>query len=761
MFLAADSLWKHRWWFVSILYLQLLQVPLLSSIVVVLALLAITRFGVDVLRHAGFGQTSLGAAFVFGAGTFVVIGQLLLHIGVPATFVHSGILLTFLLFSFFSHLKVLHRGKVDAMAPEFGFTVGIAALAFGIRHPWTIPFALSVVVLDWLGRNNSRRRICQLLLMAAVLGGWLISFYLRFESWWYLYYTRSDAGFFESISWIGSEWGVTTRPGMVNESIAGYHWLSYVFFGGLSHVAGLPPWDALMKLGVPLLLVVFASLFSGSPMLTRELRNSKWTWLCTLLVVVTSSVTRVDSSFFGLLAGLCLLSLVLVQQRELLNGFFPAMVLMMSMVTLMLSKAPVAVVLASIVIVISVTSTRRRSMTKWLPSVALVVGGSATYLILFRGETTESYMRVLGGRTFSQLLIESFVVPPASLLTVTLLLLIFSCRKQGETRRVFLGPVSLLGATAIAVVAMSIAHLVLFNGDLLFTPSHFYLSIAACWVVLNWQFDLPRVFQTQKLARVIGVTVATGLAGFAWPVFSNRLNQTLGISAVLGDLGWESFQKIPPFIPVWLLLLTMALSRRASWFTDFRKTAVITACLGLTIGIQLDSARRFATYGTSIYTSSQNNDPAFPTNHLRAVGKYIRLNTDKDLILATNDFCCFGDAWWQPLEEGTDESVSGTKPWRWGGDNHLVVAESRRRILIQGLAFQLGAGIPTSEQIGRVSLSLEFANQPSAEAVQRLQRARVSGFVVNLDLTEHRDWSEFAIKRFQSGNYVYLELGAN
>jgi len=57
-----------------------------------------------------------------------------------------------------------------------------------------------------------------------------------------------------------------------------------------------------------------------------------------------------------------------------------------------------------------------------------------------------------------------------------------------------------------------------------------------------------------------------------------------------------------------------------------------------------------------------------------------------------------------------------------------------------------------------MSLSLEFANQPNTSTLVNLQRAGVSGFVVNLDLTKHRDWSEFAIERFQSGNYLYLEL---
>jgi len=754
---AIHSFEKHHWWFVSVLYLQLLQIPLLSSLVVIMAISIIIRFGIDGLRHAGFQESGLGAGFIFASGIFVVTGQLLLLIKVPATLAHGGILIAFLIFTIFSRIRCTRADAYDSITPEFLFAVGIALLVFAIRHPWTLPFALSVVLLDWILRNDAKRRILQPLATAAILGGWLISFYLRPESWWYFYYTTTDAGLFESISWIGSEWGVTTRPGMVGESFAGYHWLSYVFFGGLSHVAWLPPWDGLMKFGLPLLLIVFASLFSGSPMLTKESRNSNWTWLVTLLVVATYLVYRVDSALYGLLAGLCLLSLVLSQQRDQIQGFLPTIVLMISTVTLMLSKAPTAAVVGATIVMVSITSVRPRNFTSWLPTVAFVVASSSTYLILFHGETSSNYLQETGGRTLRQLLAETFVVPPSSLVTIALLLLIILHGSQGKTKRIFSRPVSLLGITSIVVVAVSVLHLIFLNGSLVFVPGHFYLLIAACWVVLNWQFRVPHSFETYKLAGVIGVTLATGLAGFAWPVFSNRLNQKFEISAVLGELGWESFTKVIPFVPIWLILLAIA-SQRILRFTNFQKVLVLAACLGITIGIQLDSARRVATHGHSVYTSSQDNDSAFPTRNLQAVGQYIRLNTDKDLILATNDFCCFGNAWWLSITKNIDEYVNNGKPTRWGGDNHLLVAESRRRILIQGLAFQLGAGTPSPEQIQRMSLSLEFANQPNASTLVNLQRAGVSGFVVNLDLTKHRDWSEFATERFRSGNYLYLEL---
>jgi hypothetical protein len=752
-----EVLWKHRWWFALTLYLQLLQIPLLSALVAIIAISIITRFGVDGLRLAGFRESSFGTGFIFAAGIFVVIGQLLLLLEVPATLAYSGILCCLLAFSFLSRVRHTHGGRFDSVTSEFGFSFGIAVLVFAIRQPWTLPFAISIVLLDWISRNDVNRKFWQPLLMVTVVGGWLISFYIRSDSWWYLYYTTTDAGFFESISWIGSEWGVTTRPGMVGESIVGYHWLSYVLFGSLSHIAGLPPWDGLMKLGLPMLLALFASLFSGSPMLAKELRNSNWTWFVTLLVVATYAVYRVDSGFYGLLAGLCLLSLVVTQQREQIQGFLPQIVLMMSTVGLMISKAPTAAVLGAMIIMISISNFKARSFTSWLPTVAFTLAGSATYLMLFRGEPPSRYMQEVGGRTVLQLLADTFVVPPSSLVTITLLFLIFVHGTKREANLLLSRNKSLLGIATLVVAVMSFAYLKLLNGNTLFVPSHFYLFIAASWVVLKWQFQVPNSDGRYKLAVVLGVILTTGFAGFAWPVFANRLNRQFEIITILGELGWESFRKLTPFVPVWLILLAFA-SQRVLRFADFQKTLVLAACLGITVGIQLDSARRVATYGSSVYESSQINDAAFPTSNLRAVGKYIRLNTDKDLILATNDFCCFGNYWWESIAKNVNFYMSLGTPLRWGGDNHLLVAESRRRILIQGLAFQLGADTPSPEQIQRMSLSLEFANQPNTSTLVNLQRAGVSGFVVNLDLTKHRDWSEFAIERFQSGNYLYLEL---
>jgi hypothetical protein len=99
----------------------------------------------------------------------------------------------------------------------------------------------------------------------------------------------------------------------------------------------------------------------------------------------------------------------------------------------------------------------------------------------------------------------------------------------------------------------------------------------------------------------------------------------------------------------------------------------------------------------------------------------------------------------------------------WGGANYLLPAESRRRFLIQGPNFTDTAacycGTSLSEEMqSYMTLSLEFANSPDESSLTELRRLGVDGFVVNLSLTDWRDWSGFATEKFTAGNFLFLEF---
>lgn len=205
-----------------------------------------------------------------------------------------------------------------------------------------------------------------------------------------------------------------------------------------------------------------------------------------------------------------------------------------------------------------------------------------------------------------------------------------------------------------------------------------------------------------------------------------------------------------------VLLLALRLQDRNRFiFTSL----ILTILLAVSGGVGIDGYRRLLNYGTGNYTNQRGNSAPLSTEDLRLLGDFVRDNTNSDAVLASNNFCCAGQSWWQEVlvdPKSHASSVSGEITW--GGANYLASVETRRRFLIQGLRFQTGGNLPTSEQMNRMTLSLNFANSPSASSLRELKAYGVSGYVVNLSLTEHRDWSEFAIERFQSGNFVYLEL---
>ena len=137
------------------------------------------------------------------------------------------------------------------------------------------------------------------------------------------------------------------------------------------------------------------------------------------------------------------------------------------------------------------------------------------------------------------------------------------------------------------------------------------------------------------------------------------------------------------------------------------------------------------------YSLEETTIPVFGTSDLIAVGKFIRDNTNQEIVLASNNF--YSDQFQ-------------------GGFNYLLPAETQRRFLMQGLSFQTGLASPSTEQIKRMNLSLEFANQPSTLVLKRLKEYGVKGYVVNLALTDRRDWTEFATESFKSGDFVFLIL---
>lgn len=101
------------------------------------------------------------------------------------------------------------------------------------------------------------------------------------------------------------------------------------------------------------------------------------------------------------------------------------------------------------------------------------------------------------------------------------------------------------------------------------------------------------------------------------------------------------------------------------------------------------------------------------------------------------------------------------------GTNHLfslegklmsdfsLAAWSKREFYILGPNF---GGVVTGERAEAIENSMQFAESPNTETCRPLEVAGVKWFVVDLRLTETRDWSRCAVEYMSEGHYTLLKM---
>ena len=211
---------------------------------------------------------------------------------------------------------------------------------------------------------------------------------------------------------------------------------------------------------------------------------------------------------------------------------------------------------------------------------------------------------------------------------------------------------------------------------------------------------------------------------------------------------------------------------------------LVAASIGFVLGTGLSSALRgilvtVAVIGTTSVTlvgnavatrASQLGERRVEARQLDdrfdAVGRWSRANTNASDVLASNFFCtqaeCAGEDWFDeygqriiPHRIGPAESleVGGV---RFGAVELALVTE--RRFLIQGYAWLWTYGEPPAWLEERVELSVGFANSPTEDEHRRLVEAGVDWFVVDLRLTETREWLPTTPVVYDDGKFVVLRL---
>ena len=716
--------------FLSIAALLLLEIPIKSAIILVYVLTVIAGTGQKIATKVGYNGVGVGIGSVVGVGAFTFGVQLLLLLGTSSALAHWSVILamtTVLIFTRFGRSKPLIMSEVRYQTDIF-MAASVALVVATLRQPWMLPFTCVVVATGiWL---QGKKLTAKSFLISSILAtlGWIASSLLRPNRWWY-FYNDNDLQFFESLSWSIARWGVFEHPGFVGGSIAQYHWLSYGFFGGLTELASLDPWTALLKIGPILFYFILADLIIDAP--PRAVNpNLPWHWIVLVFVVWLTRVNIADSWAFSILIAVAFLRLA-EAEIKVVNLRLIFLWLLLSG-TLIFSKTSTSVVVV-VILALKVLWNRHRLRTPQLvPIVSLIFAGVLSATLMYGGTAKTVFAfparpktAVLGNflKAFFEynlsLTGSRGLLPHLIIWLAALSLFRASPSQKFDTT----GKVLFL-LTPICVIAT-----MYFDGvyRYFFLTPHAVLSIYLGSVFLDtYWVKSSKSLQSKKIESTV-ILLFGFLSGFIW-----RQNS-------IGLLLAEVFQSTLIFsltaIVFFLLICVWLVRKIDKTMVSNIGAALLISASGVLFSFQVDDFLRARAKGTEWYSVRESTEPNFGTNELIEVGQFIRNNTKPNLVLASNNFI-------------PDQMH--------GGASYLLPVETRRRFLLQGLRFQTGLAEPSIEQMKRFNLSIEFAENPSTLSLKRLKEYGVKGYVVNLALTDRRDWSEFATEAFRSGDFVFL-----
>jgi len=768
-----------------IVWLSLLEMPIVSALAIFATISVTVLTGSLLLYTAGWKSTGVGVGFVTGLGVLTFGGQVLLILGMNPFVTHWMVVIAMMGMVLAAKLR---RVKIESFFDssnhhEVLFILGIALLTFAARHPWLLPFAISVAIAERIPCHcyTSRGRLGSIATLVAV--GAASSKILRPANWWNLY-LNGDANHMESLSWSTSHWGVLEQPGNLGQSTAAYHWLGHNFFGVLSHLAVLEPWRAMMNIGAPVISVMLASLLL-EPARNETSRPNSAQWMLILTLTIGVTWTRVDSFVFGILAALAVLAVFLKDSGRGPRPLIRFALWSLLFATLAFSKTTTSLTLAIALFAFGTYQFTRKKSVAWIPIAACLLTNVVLYVLVFRQSIySDSVATRLG---FSQAAVLE-LLENTLLFSVTAVLLPIAAMAvlvpQTSTPRLLATTELIYIFTLLLGASIGLGLFGFAYHQRIGTPLLVLIAAVCVWklVAAFASHSPPSSITGVRLANWTFGLIVIFLTAFAIPVLVNRFTVRFQIDTtdpVVNSI-IHGFRQLSPWLI--LTLVVVALLFKASRTLRTRIAVALTAVtLTVALGSKLDYSRRVLTWGTSVYYNWPANDSPFPNADLANVGKYIRDNTSSDIILASNNFCCFGNRWWMDIVSqikiAGEESLpfaSISKTWidelpieqrvhvasiSWGGDNYQTTSVTRRRFLMQGLSFQQGGSDrPTPEQLKRMSVSLDFANSPSTENAAILESYGVSGFIVNLSLTKNRDWAPFASEKFRDGQYLYLEL---
>jgi hypothetical protein len=645
----------------------------------------------------------------------------------------------------------------DAMRIALAATSAILA-ALSIGRFWLLPVAIALSLVMWCWQRSVGLALAGL--GTVCIGTVVLGQSLLRENWWYT--QGNDAQYFESISWSLARFGMFENPLWVGNSIQKYHWLIYSFSGTVSEFARAEPWQTITLLAPGVVaaagVLVAAGLLHAHRKLTAELALVIGA-LFTPFVV--GSLETVTSGDFGLICLLAVFVLILLPIEARRTGHV-SLLLLVSLTTLFAKTTAGigATLLLGFAACFFIARRQVREAANYIAVVAVVAlagwfwfsGYGATTMLTFELGALDLW------NVYSQF--KEFVLHPRSAVFGCALVILAKRRKAFDPwTNWFVLPNIILFAVSVLFI-----HI----------PGYYLTAVPIYWstgflslVALLFTVDPVNGFQLRHLLALLKVGAATG---WLWvqsyfdqlAPWSSEIQSGQPVSGLEKLFVYLLTDFTTRLLPILLLLVAayVALRFRSKPFTESISVLLVLS-LSFTFGASLFGSRENHQRERSWFENWSSNSQPHATESLNEVAEFLRLSSSRDVIAASNNFCCSGSNWFdEMLHQGrADErylrSHDGPK---WGGDNSLLVAHSQRRFLVQSPRFLTSYGYPAEDLIRRIHLSVDFANSPSSELIESLRSYGVSYFIVNLNQTPVRNWQRFGTVLISNSDFLLLEL---
>ena len=614
----------------------------------------------------------------------------------------------------------------------------VAAALIGLSTEWTWLFPTAIASALFAGR----RRINRILLGAGivVLGAvqwWLLA--LRSPYWSQFRQGLTEVGdyvYLEAVARGTAQWAHTDSVLMADTRL-GYHWLSFAWSGRITESVG----SVAMAFSSHLIQVSFVAISVALMfVITRKLgAGVEWSILASVTLSMLVGVPiglfqalSVHSPSQPFVIALVLATLLLVASAHELPWWKTvplAFVLAVGVVGGKVSAIPALLAAAGVLLVQGI---RHRRSANAIPLVVLMVSTVLLGFVYFYGGV------VSDGTTGS--------------LQISLLEVAFTEGPVAHSNRPTW--LAIIGSVAILVGVMALVPGIVLGRSLFATESPILMWLlatsAAVSLVVGFVYVGERsgvsYFFNLAIALLIPLSAASLSRRVSLPAARHLL--ALAVGGLLGGVllsnvmvRTASAGTVGSLIRSALLAAPFLLAGAVYFLAKGRS---ITGPVLLVVGIGLSSYFAWipryaivqARHGT-VYVPSTDSISGAPA--IREATEWLRTNTARDDVVATNRFC----------NNHTDRFPDCSAHW------NVVSSITGRRMYVENLDWVARSAEGAEE---RARSSIDFVESPSADTVEILLTANVSWVFVDRSVTSTTNWEPWAEVVFENDDAFILRL---